>query len=360
MGFALLIYKMLNRIRLYITTLTTATLFITGATAMAQADVATSQGAAANHSSGVLGAAAAQSLYGDGRIPLISDHDAYYDPASPNKGAGFNDNQCRTAWQNMRNYTSSNKKAYPNFPSYWMQGQLKRVKQGKKYRSVVEEGTPADFEVKPISAAVLKTVSDKAASKGLPIDKFKRALGVYLANQKDLPEQRYISVVDFDKNAGQERWFFVDLQTGEISKYRVSAGDGTEPIHNGNATAFSNSSAPGTGTLTHASSLGCAVASGHYRGAHGDSIKIHGFEKTNDNSCSRLIAVHQTPSKYRAGYGRSNGCLATDQRAEIAEKLGAGGLICSYHDQPYSEAPLKAFSSKKGKRHGKRRRLIPN
>lgn len=222
----------------------------------------------------------AQQLFGTGRIPLISDVDKYYNHGHVSRA-------CKASWSQMRH---------------------------GRVRS------------QPIRAS-LSTLEARAKQAGLSVKKLRHTLGVFLENQKQIPEQRYISVVDFDKRGSQNRWFFIDLTTGQITSYKVSAGKGSVNQKTGMATRFSNK------TGTKASSLGCAIAGGHYDGKHGDSIHIHGMESTNSNSCSRPLAVHQT-KKYPAGTGRSNGCLAIAprQRETIYNMLGSGGLVCILRD----------------------------
>lgn len=253
---------------------------------------------AARNSDTVLTPDAAQWLYGMGHIPRVEDTDRFYD-------AGHTTGLCKAKWDAMR---------HPRPPIY------------------------------PIGVkAPLEKLEENARRAGLPLRKLHRALGVYLANQTEIPEQEYISVVDYDKPGSQNRWFFINLMTGKITSQRVSAGKGSDPSHSGNASLFSDTEG------TNASSLGCAIVSGHVNsGKHGPSMLVHGLEDSNRNSCGRMIEVH-APLKwggryrgfykaYDAGNGRSNGCLTVNDRDGTFKKLGSGGLVCSYKDGPHGVA----------------------
>lgn len=249
----------------------------------------------------------AQGLYGFGHIPRLEDTDRYY-------GAGHTTGLCKSTWDAMRN---------PKPPIY------------------------------PVGVkAPLDELEKNARLAGLPLKKLHKTLGVFLANQTGIPEQETISVVDYDKPGSQNRWFFINLRTGKITSQRVSAGLGSDPTHSGNASLFSNEEG------TYASSLGCAIASGHVNSdKHGASMLVHGLEESNNNSCSRMIEVHG-PLKwggrkagfvraYDAGNGRSNGCLAVNDRDDTFKKLGRGGLVCSFKDGEHGVATKKYGSSKR-------------
>jgi hypothetical protein len=247
----------------------------------------------------------AEALFGSNNVPRIEDIDRQYN-------AGRTSAACVSAWSRMRR----------------------------------EKVNPVGIKVP------LETLEAKAQAAGISLKKLHKALGVYLANQDKIPDQEYISIVDFDKSGSQPRWFFISLRDGSVSSYRVSAGKGSDPDHDGFATRFSN--APGSG----ASSLGCAIGAGKYDGKHRNSMYLHGLEATNNNMCNRSVVVHTTGGAYAAGLGRSNGCLAVDSTSSIYEKLGKGGLICSYRDgetTSAAKAPHRQHVAKDSRHHVVRR-----
>jgi hypothetical protein len=227
------------------------------------------------------------------------------------------------------------------------------------------------MHIHPQTPAVSMSELEKSANQyGVSLEALHHAVAVFLQNQNRIPEQRYISIVDFDKSGHVPRWFFFDLQTGAVTKFKVSAGRSSDPDHDGIADRFSNQH------RSNASSLGCAVSGETYDGRHAHSIRLHGLENTNYNICDRSVVVHQTGS-YEAGEGRSNGCLAVDSTkniyqivngkrvatAGIAAMLGQGGLVCNWKTpgkykqvdkaSDYHQASHKYRSHR---RHYKRRR----
>lgn len=199
---------------------------------------------------------------------------------------------------------------------------------------------------KPIAASY-NTILANAKRAGISTADLNKTLATFLKNQGRIPNQKYITIVDFRKNSGQKRLFTIDLQTGQVSGFVVSAGKGSDPDHDGYATHFSNAGG------SNASSLGCAIAAGNYSGKHGNSLMLHGFESSNDRMCDRRIVIHKTES-YAAGYGRSNGCLAIRpaDRNTILSRTGGGGLICSFGSSSGHAAPVKKTA--KAKKHGKK------
>jgi hypothetical protein len=205
--------------------------------------------------------------------------------------------------------------------------------------------------VRPVRAPLALIIAN-ADRLNLSRRKVKNALAVFLKNQDELPNQRYVSIVDFDKKSSQPRLFTIDLATGRISAFHVSSSYGSSPTGNGVSSHFSNRV-----DESNANSLGCAVASGEYRGKHGRrSLILHGIESTNDNTCRRSIIMHAATYVGGDGPSRSEGCLAvkTTELRTIAERVGQGGLICSYREGPVYQA--RAYYKKPARRrHGARR-----
>jgi hypothetical protein len=223
--------------------------------------------------------------------------------------------------------------------------------------------------VTPIRAA-RATLEAAARTAGLSPNKLNRLLATFVKNQDGLPNQRYATVIDFDKAATQERMFVVDLQDGVIRKYKVAHGEGSGGI-GAIPTRFSNKH------RSHQSSLGCAVATfdksegrnpsplRDSKGRH--KLMFHGFDNSdskhsNDQMCNRSIFMHpaQTPrsSNYLAGGGRSHGCPAVEphKREEVYNQIGNGGLVCSYRDGETSSTVEPVVKKKRKARAAPRRR----
>ena len=181
-------------------------------------------------------------------------------------------------------------------------------------------------EPRPIQANI-ETIHARAKALGLSFSKVDRALAVFLKNQNALPNQRYVSIIDFDKSSKSKRLFSIDLRSGRIDSFHVASGKGSDPFHTGTATQFGNID------KSKASSLGCYVGVGRYNGKFGrSSLALHGIEKTNDLACKRSIVIH--PADYVKGGGRSDGCPAVDDAdlSAVFDRVGGGGLICAYRD----------------------------
>ena len=231
----------------------------------------------------------------------------------------------------------------------------------KQCRKTVQELRKAQVRLRPVMDS--DALIARAVKAGVDRRQAERALATFFANQDQIPNQRYITVIDFNKRSDEKRMFIIDVSTGAVSGYHTAAGRGSDRRGSGRATHFSNRAE------TKASSLGCALAAGTYVGEHGKSLMLHGFEATNDNSCERNIVIHQAPY-VGVVPGRSEGCPAvkSSARDEVFSKIQGGGLICSYKDGEIQEAarkvtlkkkkraPAKATSSKRrGGKRGHRR-----
>lgn len=218
-------------------------------------------------------------------------------------------------------------------------------------RSKASDNCAADwsrFRRQPVTVQPIRAsraaLEAEAQRKGLSVYKLQRLMATFLKNQSGLPNQRFVTVIDFDKAGDQERMFVVDLQEGKIRSYKVANGENSGP-RAGIPTQFSNAH------NTYRSSLGCAVATFDHsartdrkgrniplldgRGRH--KLMMHGFDNTdalhsNDQMCNRSIFMH--PADYAVHGGRSYGCPAVDPRKkqEIYNQIGNGGLVCTYRD----------------------------
>jgi L,D-transpeptidase catalytic domain len=221
--------------------------------------------------------AQAQALFGDGTIPTL----AHRDRVMTSRPRG----QCKTLWSRLR--------ARPVSP--------RRL--GLSSEELVRRGREA----------------------GISPDQLRKTLAVYLANQEDIPNQRFISLIDYSRRADRKRLFLIDTQTGRIRSYFTAHGRGSDPNQTGFARQFSNR--PGS----RMSSVGCFLAAGEYRGTGGRrSLMLHGFESSNDRSCERAIVMHG--AGYTGTFGRSWGCPTLRWRDvnEVFGAIGGGGLICAH------------------------------
>lgn len=246
---------------------------------------------------GVLKRSQAQALFGSGKIPRVSALDEQ-----------SNKYKCRDDWRALRRQDLHAEAIRPN----------------------------------------LNTLLLKAKAMGLSSSKLKKALAVFLANQSEIPNQDFISVIDFDKTERQDRMYIVDLKKGTITALKTAAGRGSDPRHTGLASRFSNRGS------SNATSLGCYLAGSEYVGKHRRSLRLHGFEPgINNNACNRSIVIHKAPY---VGSGRSKGCFSVSPREinTVIDKLEGGGLICAYKDGKTEEVPVP--TAKHYSKHRKYRR----
>ena len=244
-----------------------------------------------------------QTLFGPGAPPSMSHTDAKYKNGTTK--------QCRASWKNVANRTVAKRHIEP---------------------------------------AKVEQLRQKAVASGINEKYVRRSIASFLANQDRLPNQRYVTFIDFNQRSDAKRMVVMDLEDYSFKTYHVAAGSGSDKKGNGYATRFSNKEG------THASSLGCYVANGEFNDGKGrPALLFHGIESTNDNACQRAVFMHT------AGYvggvpGRSWGCPAVrpQDRNQIYKKLGGGGLICSYYDGKQEVASAASPGTQRKGRKGRR------
>src|SRR5215211_1021033 len=92
---------------------------------------------------------------------------------------------------------------------------------------------------------------------------------VYFDVNKDLiPNPDYFVVVDFSLYSGRDRFWLVDLATGDVEPHKVAHGSNSDPDNNGYATLFSNVSG------SYQSSLGFYLTGEIYDGTHVHSMRL--------------------------------------------------------------------------------------
>jgi hypothetical protein len=160
---------------------------------------------------------------------------------------------------------------------------------------------------------------------------------MYLDQANALPNNRFITLIDFSMSSVHERLWIIDMKTMEVVYHTlVSHGRNT-----GEKYAMKFSNVPNT----HMSSLGFYVTGDTYFGKHGLSLYLDGLEEGyNDNARRRTIVMHSaeyaTPDfiKRTGRLGRSFGCPAIppDKHKEIIDLIKGGtAMFIYYPDQEY-------------------------
>jgi hypothetical protein len=157
----------------------------------------------------------------------------------------------------------------------------------------------------------------------------RRALEALDTHRDSITYRDFVAIADFSQPSRSPRFHLVNLADASVSSHLVAHGRGSDPLHTGWLTRFSN--APGS----NASSAGAYRTGAPYVGAHGHSIRLEGLNLTNDNALSRGIVVHSAwyVSDEVVGHfgmpGRSEGCFAVagSSLPEVMAKLGPDRLL---------------------------------
>jgi L,D-transpeptidase catalytic domain len=138
-----------------------------------------------------------------------------------------------------------------------------------------------------------------------------------------------IAVVDFSKPSNEERFFVVDLASGQVEAHRVAHGRGSDPDHSGFVERFSNDFG------SYATSNGAYVTGDYYDGKYGLSMKVRGLDWSNSNAEPRAIVIHNAwyaeddMIPIHGKLGRSEGCFAMSRQSQwdVMRKLAGGRMI---------------------------------
>lgn len=147
---------------------------------------------------------------------------------------------------------------------------------------------------------------------------------------KKIANKEYAIIIDYTKPSSSRRLYFLDLKTGKVEKYFVAHG-----VNSGSdkPSKFSNLLDSKT------TSLGFYLTGSIYQGSHGESLYLHGLEKSNDRAFERAIVMHGAPyvsmeflEKY-GRMGRSWGCPAVSDaiRKKILPAIKNGAVLYAFH-----------------------------
>lgn len=154
---------------------------------------------------------------------------------------------------------------------------------------------------------------------------FNEAQKYYDQNWKNFTNTRYVVLIDMGLNASKKRMALLDLKTGTAELHLVSAGRGSDPDGDGNATLFSNT------PESNMTSLGFYKTMATYNGTHGRSLRLQGLSSSNSNVYSRAIVVHGATYVTEASNwaGRSEGCPAMDNKVvqSVIDRIQGGAMM---------------------------------
>ncbi|MCO5143162.1 MAG: murein L,D-transpeptidase catalytic domain family protein [Oligoflexia bacterium] len=162
----------------------------------------------------------------------------------------------------------------------------------------------------------------------------------YYFKDIEIKSHRYIVSIDFTLPSTHKRFYFIDLETGDVSKEYVSHGKGSGK--DAYAEVFSNT------PDSKMTSLGTYYVGERYTGGHGVTLRLYGLDNSNDTAYERDIVFHKaryadetffekidpkTKQKYQR-LGLSEGCPAISHKVmdRYLPLLENGGLIDHHHD----------------------------
>lgn len=162
-------------------------------------------------------------------------------------------------------------------------------------------------------------------NKEVPSDLLEEAVLYFAANQANFPNQAYITIVDFEKRSNLQRFFLVNMATGEVEKYRTTHGINSDKNNNGFAESFGNVMNSGK------SSLGFMRTAEVYYGKYRRSLRLDGLSATNSNVRARAIVFHgwDNVKEENRIQGRSWGCITLDWTLKdgVLDKIKEGSLM---------------------------------
>ena len=138
-----------------------------------------------------------------------------------------------------------------------------------------------------------------------------------------------MAIVDFSRPSNEERFYVVNLQSGEVEAHRVAHGRGSDPDHSVFVERFSNDFG------SYASSNGAYLSGDYYDGKYGLSMKVRGLDWSNYNAEPRAIVIHNAwyaeddMIPIHGKLGRSEGCFAMSRKSQwdVMRKLAGGRMI---------------------------------
>ncbi|WP_421728984.1 murein L,D-transpeptidase catalytic domain-containing protein [Brevundimonas sp.] len=157
-----------------------------------------------------------------------------------------------------------------------------------------------------------------------------RAMQALDVHHQRIPLRDRMYLVDFQKFSGEQRFYEVDLYSGQVQAFRTSHGRGSDPQHSGYARNFSNT------PDSYMSSVGAyATAGAGWGSQQGPNVLLDGLEYSNNMARERAIIVHganyaDPDFLAREGkLGRSYGCFSTAHTdlPMLRERMGEGRLL---------------------------------
>ena len=149
-----------------------------------------------------------------------------------------------------------------------------------------------------------------------------------------------VAIIDFSLPSTARRFFLINLQTGKVDRFYTAHGKGS-----GNKTAYATKFSNTPDSLQ--TSLGFYLTGDVYQGSYGDTLRLYGLDRSNDNAYNRDIVMHgawyvgedfikSINDQTKKPYGRlgvSWGCPAVSLSLapKIISILKGGSVLLHYH-----------------------------
>lgn len=162
------------------------------------------------------------------------------------------------------------------------------------------------------------------SDKLVPVNLLKQTMKYFDEHQDIIQNKNEVGIIDFKSHNSKERFFIVNVLTGDVETFLVAHGKNSDKNFDGYADSFSNK------IDSLQSSLGFYLTAETYNGKNGYSLRLDGLSATNSNARERAIVMHGadyvTPG---SKIGRSSGCPAVEQRyhSYIIDRVKDGTLI---------------------------------
>lgn len=159
----------------------------------------------------------------------------------------------------------------------------------------------------------------------VPTALLKKTVLFFHANKSSFPNQSHISVLDFGRRSNQQRFWVIDMRTGQVQKYWTTHGWASDKNNDGYAEQFGNVVNSGM------SSLGFIRTAEIYWGKFKRSVRLDGLESTNSKIRERAIVLHGWDNAFDKPViqGLSWGCPALDWSVKdsVIDKVAEGSLM---------------------------------
>lgn len=199
-----------------------------------------------------------------------------------------------------------------------------------KMRQQIEKefaGTEEAFAINNRSQerSVLRNYEHLDPKHWVPEDLLKTAVLFYDKNKTKFSNKKFMTIVDFNPRSDKHRFYLLDMQSGQVERYRTTHGEGSDYNNDGYADDFGNI------PNSKKSSLGFARTAEVYYGKFGRSLRLDGLSSSNSKIRQRAIVFHGWAPVKEAPQLQplSWGCITMDLafRDRVLDKIKEGSLM---------------------------------